>query len=169
MVAARAGIAAGTVYLHFPDKDALLQAVLAQAVAQLELDLAEAAATRATRSAEQEVRQRLSGVVRFAAGHGDLAAVLFHPGHLATAAGADTVELLVASQAASLTLARSRGHLRADVDLDLAARALVGSLVQVMAWWVARRQAGLATLPEADLAAGLAELRLYGTAVRPRE
>jgi AcrR family transcriptional regulator len=169
MVARRAGVASGTVHLHFADREALLQAVLDQALAQLKLALAEAAGGKPQRTAAADVRQRTEGLIAFAVGEPELAAVLFQPVHLATPAGHDALEFLVASQAAALTEGQQRGWVRPEVVPDLAGRALVGSLVQVLGWWVRRRRAGVPAPDEAAIVATLAELRLYGTALRPRE
>ncbi|MBK8165699.1 MAG: TetR/AcrR family transcriptional regulator [bacterium] len=169
MVARQAGVAAGTVYLHFPDREALLREVLADALSQLKLALAEVASERAERSAAADVRRRTEGLVAFAANHAELAAVLFHPTHLVTPAGREALEFLVASQAAALTEGQARHWVRPDLEPLLAGRALVGSLLQVLGWWVDRRRSGQIAPDPVDVAAQLANLRLYGTAVRPRE
>ncbi len=169
MVARRAGVASGTVHLHFADREALLQAVLDQALGQLKLALAEAAGRKPQRTAAADVRQRTVGLVAFAVDQPDLAAVLFQPVHLATPAGHDALEFLVASQAAALSEGQQRGWVRPDVVPDLAGRALVGSLVQVLGWWARRRRAGAPAPDEGAIVATLADLRLYGTALRPRE
>lgn len=168
-VARQAGVATGTIYVHFPTKEALLQEVLAEALGQLKLALAEAVSGRPARSLESDVRQRTDGLLAFATAQPDLAAVLFHPSHLSTPAGRDTLEFLVDSQAAALAEARRKGWVRADLDPDLAGRALVGGLVAVLGWWLERRAQGLPAPGAAEVAATLASLRLYGSAARPRE
>lgn len=169
MVAAQAGVASGTVHLHFADREALLQAVLDRALGQLKLALAEAAGGASPRSAAADVRQRTDGLVAFAARHADLAAVLFQPSHLATGAGSEALAFLVASQAAALADGQRKGWVRKEIVPDLAGRALVGSLVQVLGWWVRQRRVQDPAPDEAAVAATLADLRLYGTAPRPRE
>ncbi|MBM4130571.1 TetR/AcrR family transcriptional regulator [bacterium] len=169
MVARQAAVATGTIYLHFPDRDALLREVLQQALARLKTALAEAAGSRPVRAPAGDVRQRTEGLVAFAAAHGDLAAVLFHPAHLATPAGAEALEFLVDSQAAALAEGQARGWVRPDLEPALAGRALVGGLVQVLGWWVQRRR-GPGGAPDAEaVIRTLADLRLYGTAPRVRE
>lgn len=168
-VARLAGVAAGTIYIHFPDKEALLREVLAEALGQLKLSLAEAASGRPARTHEDDVRQRTNGLVSFAEARPELASVLFHPAHLATASGRDTLEFLVESQAAALVEARDRGWVRADLDPALAGRALVGGLVNVLGWWLERRARGLPAPAAAAVVGTLASLRLYGSAERPRE
>ena len=154
MVAREAGIAAGTVYLHFADKDTLLQAG--------------AASTRTARTAAQDVRQRTEGLVRFADEHRDLASVLFDPANLGTPAGADTLAFLVASQAAGLAEDRGRGWVRSEVDEEIAARALVGSLMLVLHWWIGQGGSNGQPAAAGRLIDQLAGLRLHGTGTPAR-
>ncbi|MBK7671994.1 MAG: TetR/AcrR family transcriptional regulator [bacterium] len=168
MVAREAGIAAGTVYLHFADKDTLLQAVLAEALGELKSCLAGAASTRTARTAAQDVRQRTEGLVRFADEHRDLAAVLFDPANLGTPAGADTLAFLVASQAAGLAEDRGRGWVRREVDEEIAARALVGSLMLVLHWWIGQGGSNGQPAAASRLIDQLAGLRLHGTGTPAR-
>lgn len=168
-VATLAAVAPGTVYLHFPDREALVQEVLTVALGRLKLALAEAASGRSARSLEADVQQRVEGLVAFAGSQPHLAAVLFDRALQATAAGLDTLEFLVASQAAALAAARDKGWVRADLDPDLAGRALVGATLQLLGWWVGQRAAGAPAPDAAQVAATITSLRLYGTAARPRE
>jgi len=166
MIARGAGVAAGTVFLHFPDKEALLREVLQVALGELKHSLAKVAAGGTARTPEADVRRRTEGLVTFADENPDLAAVLFDPGHLATAAGAEVLDFLVASQAASLADGQKKGWLRADLDVGLAARALVGSLILVLGWWVKKGPDEGPRPARPEVATQLAGLRLYGTGVR---
>jgi AcrR family transcriptional regulator len=166
MTAREAGVAAGTVYLHFPDKEALLREVMQEALGELKHSLAKVTATGSARTRDDDVRRRTEGLVHFADENRHLAAVLFDPGHLATSAGGEVLDYLVASQIGGLTDGQKKGWLRADLDVELAARALVGSLILVLGWWV-KRGAGEGPPPgRHEVAAQLAGLRLYGTGVR---
>jgi AcrR family transcriptional regulator len=166
MAAREAGVAAGTVYLHFPDKEALLREVMRVALGELKHSLAKVAAGGTARTVDDDVLRRTEGLVHFADEHRDLAAVLFDPGNLATHAGSEVLDFLIASQAGGLEAGRKKGWLRADLDTEVAARALVGSLILVLDWWV-QRGAGEGPPPgRHELASQLAGLRLYGTSAR---
>jgi AcrR family transcriptional regulator len=166
MAAREAGVAAGTVYLHFPDKEALLREVMQVALGELKHSLAKVTATGTARTRDDDVRRRTEGLVHFADENRNLAAVLFDQGHLATNAGAEVLDFLVASQIGGLTDGQKKGWLRTDLDVELAARALVGSLILVLGWWV-KRGAGEGPPPgRHEVATQLAELRLYGTGAR---
>lgn len=166
MIAREAGVAAGTAYLHFPDKEALLREVLQAALSELKHSLTKVTAAGTARNVDDDVRRRTEGLVHFADENRNLAAVLFDPGHLGTSAGAEVLDFLIASQAGGLTEGREKGWLRADLDVELAARALVGSVILVLRWWV-KRGAGQGPPPgRHEVAAQLAALRLYGTGAR---
>lgn len=74
-VARQVGIAATSVYLHFPDVDHLLAAVVARAFDQL--TAATARAARATDDAAEELRSRCRAYCRFALDHPRLYQVMF--------------------------------------------------------------------------------------------
>lgn len=162
MIADRAGVATGTVYLHFPDKAALLEAVLTEALSALKRCLEVAASGQTARSAAQDIRQRTEGLVAFGAEHPRLAAVLFDPASLGTPVGREILAFLTASQAAGLAEGQKRGWYRRDLSVELAAPVLVGGLVLAMDSWL---RGGGRTGARADataLAAALADLRLRG-------
>jgi AcrR family transcriptional regulator len=162
MIAREAGVAAGTVYLHFADKAGLLEAVLTEALGELKRSLAEAASRDSARTAQQDVRQRTDGVVAFAQSRRELATILFDPGHLGTPVGREILAFLATSQAAGLADGQKKGWYRADLPPALTAPALVGSLVLGMDAWLraGTAEAGKAS-PEA-VSELLAGLRLRG-------
>lgn len=165
MIAERAGVAVGTVYLHFPDKTALLEAVLTEALAALKRCLATAASGHTARTAAQDVRQRTEGLVAFGVEHPRLAAVLFDPASLGTPVGRDILAFLTASQAAGLEAGQQRGWYRRELPVALAAPVLVGGLVLAMDSWL-RGGGRNGARPDAPaLAAALADLRLRGIGV----
>ena len=161
-IADHAGVAVGTVYLHFPDKAALLEALLAEALVALKESLAEAASAQTARTAAQDVRQRTEGLVAFASDHPRLAAVLFDPANLGSPTGRDTLAFLTASQAAGLEAGQRRGWYRKDLPVDLAAAVLVGGLVLAMDGWLRDGGADGDREDGPTLARALADLRLRG-------
>ena len=92
----------------------------------------------------------------------DLARVLFDGGNLSTTPGREALDFLTLSQERGLTEGVARGYYRGDLNSALAARAMVGSLVQLLGWW--------AQTPEAatreEVIEALTVLRLEGLGAR---
>ena len=122
-IAKEAGVGIGTLYRHFPNRDALMEAVYRHNLDQLIADADELAATKPPVEALEEFMQRFVGYVATKKG---LAA------HLKTVVTADsdlftssqermnaTVDRLVANAVAS-------GGIRGDVDAADVLRALAG-------------------------------------------
>lgn len=155
-LAAEAGVAVGTVYLHFRDKDALLEEVLKVALRHLKLELSQAATK--PKDSGTLVRQKMEGLVNFTENNPELAAILFDAGNLATSAGRDALEFLTKSQENGLLAGISAGYYRGDLHAGLTARALVGILVQVLGWWARNPE----TARNEVVVDVLTELRLHG-------
>jgi AcrR family transcriptional regulator len=160
-VAREAGVAVGTVYLHFKDKDALLKAVLDEALSRLRYELARLPDDTEATGPEQ-VRTRMGALVAFVERSPHHAAVLFDHASLATAPGGEIIDFLVQSQQKGLVEGIAGGYYRGDLHAGLTARAMVGVLVGVLGWWAkhpdeATRQ---------DVEKVLVEMRLEGLGAR---
>ncbi len=155
-LARSAGVAVGTVYLHFQDSQALLHEVLKMAMTRLSQELGKYADPELR--GEDLVVAKMEGLVSFTQHFPDLAAILFNPGHLASGAGQEILEHLTRSQEKGLLTGISQGTYRGDLNTTLAARALVGILVHTLGWW--------ATNPDAagrdEVLRVLVEVRLNG-------
>jgi len=156
-IARQAGVAVGTVYLHFKDKDTLLKEVLKLALGRLKQEL-----LKFPPSSPTPVRDKMVALVSFTEHFPDLARVLFHGGNLATTPGREALDFLTVSQERGLTDGVSKGYYRGDLNSALAARAMVGSMVQVLGWWA--HQPEVATREEVIEA--LTVLRLEGLGFR---
>jgi len=156
-----AGVAVGTIYLHFKDKDAILQAVLETALVRLKQELAKFPTDQT--SGYDLVQAKMSGLADFTGRFPDLAAVLFDAGNLASSPGQIALEFLTRSQENGLMTGIVAGHYRGDLHSGLAARALVGILVQILGWWGKNPQA----VSRTEVVEVLTELRLNG--LKPRD
>ncbi len=161
MTARLAGVAAGTVYLHFQDKDTLIGEVLKLALGELRRSLDPGGQAPAATVAA-DVRQKMDGLAGFVAEQPDLAAMLFDPAVLHSPAGADALEFLLQSQLRGVTAGQERGWYRRDLPAARAARGLVGQLFAVLGAWA--RRPGSATRD--DVVATLCQMRLGGLAGR---
>jgi len=151
-IASAAGVAAGTFYLHFRDKEALFRELVFEAVAVLEQRLETHVRPLRERPADA-ARVRAEVMLGFAEDHGELVALLF--GRAAEAAGvaADALDRLAAHLEANLCAPDTA---KSTLHPTVAAQAIVGMWTRVVTWWAespgrAPRDAVLQTLVDLQL------------------
>jgi AcrR family transcriptional regulator len=133
-IARIAGVAAGTFYLHFRDKQALFREIVFEALATLEERLQRA--TEGAADPQEAVRQRSAELLGFAEEKRDLVRILFGRNGEAAALGADVLDHLTGWLETDL---RARGVATSaaeGLDPAVAAQALVGMWARVLTWWV---------------------------------
>jgi AcrR family transcriptional regulator len=123
-VARRAGVGIGTLYRHFPTREALFEAVYRREVEQL-TDLAEQ--LRAENVAPTEALRRwLRANVEFVATKKGMSAALALAAHKTSELSAYSFDRLTQAVGALLDRAVAAGEIRADLGADDLLRALVG-------------------------------------------
>jgi AcrR family transcriptional regulator len=155
-IAAGAGVAAGTFYLHFKDKHALFREIVLEAAARLRarLDAADAAAA----SPADAVHRRSREVIAFAEENRELIRIVFGGEGGVGAVEREVLAWLAAEGEALLRARALAGAVRSDVDPAVAAQAVVGMLARVVAWW--SEEPGRA--PRDVVIRTLAEIQLTG-------
>ncbi len=144
-IAAAADVGVGTFYLHFETKEALFDAVVADAVTGLK------AAVEAARDAETDpvTRLRAANVAfcRFVQENRQVFRIVF--GH--AAAYNDVIHAAQAEFAADIEANVREGIAAgafAPLDPDLAAQAIVGMATQLLTWWSAQESLPMEVLQE---------------------
>lgn len=155
-IAAEAGFAAGTFYLHFKHKGELFQELADQAASELEARLL-TAATEGT-DPRRIVEAQSEALVGFAHDHRELFRIVFTPGSEGAEAGARVLERLARGVSARRRAAVARGQARECLDSDVLAQAIVGMWVRVLTWWV--DDPGRAT--RAEIVRTLSHFQLHG-------
>jgi AcrR family transcriptional regulator len=150
-----AGVAVGTLYLHFDDKEVLLRELLFRGMTELRARLRQAYETPHASVAEA-VRDQMETMVRLAEEHPALCRILFSTEVAATAIGAEVLNLLAGMQEDGLREGMAEGYFRNDVDPAVAAQTLVGMQMHVLSWWtrdpsVAPREVVIDTLTKVRL------------------
>jgi TetR/AcrR family fatty acid metabolism transcriptional regulator len=133
-ISREAGVAVGTLYVHFTDKEELLREILFQGFAEIHAVVRRIADTKYATVRESE-RAHAEALVGYAAEHPALFQVLFSTEVSTTAAGAELLEFLTVHQEDRLREGMAEGYFRADLDPTVAARAVIGMLIQVLHWW----------------------------------
>ena len=122
-VARRAGVGIGTLYRHFPTREALFEAVYRREVEQL-ADLAEQLKSEA--SPAEALRRWLRSNVEFVATKKGMSAALALAANSSSELSAYSFERLTKAVGALLDRAVAAGEIRADISPEDLLRALVG-------------------------------------------
>lgn len=133
-IAAAAGVAVGTLYLHFKDKQGLLRAILfegVEALLQEVRDLAQAPPD----GPWEATRRHTEIMVRFAEEHPGLCRVMFDPESVRCGVSREINQYLVTMQEMRLREGPDRTLVTPGLEISIAAHALVGMFFQVLDWW----------------------------------
>ena len=133
-ISREAGVAVGTLYVHFSDKEELLREILFQGFEEIHAVVRRIADTKYATVRESE-RAHAEALVGYAAEHPALFQILFSTEVTTTAAGAELLEFVTAHQEERLREGMAEGYFRADLDPAVAANAVLGMLIQVLHWW----------------------------------
>jgi AcrR family transcriptional regulator len=153
-IARRAGVAAGTFYLHFRDKETLFQEFVYEAIealqAQLEITMESAV------DAPAGIRAQAEALTAFAEANRDIVLIVFGPDSAIAGLESDVLDFMSAHATEVLKHRADAGALRSDVDPAVTAQALVGMSARVVAWWIedptrATREAVIDTLTNIQL------------------
>jgi len=132
-IAARAGYAAGTFYLHFKDKLSLFRELAEEAASELERRLERAADRESAPPAV--MRAQAEALAGFAQEHRDLLRIVFHPGSEAADVGAGILERLALGVSTRRREALDSGLACDCLHPEVLAQAVVGLWAHVLAWW----------------------------------
>jgi len=137
-IARAAGVAAGTFYLHFPDKQALFREIVYEAVRQLRerMETAFETALESGQDIEIAVRAHAQALVEFAEANADLVRIVFGRDHGDVEVEADVLDYLAQVGADVLRRRIARGSIRTFLEPAVASQALTGMFVRVIAWWI---------------------------------
>jgi AcrR family transcriptional regulator len=151
-IANAAGVAAGTFYLHFRDKEELFRELVFDAVAEL-LARLERSVGPLREQPEAAALARAETLLGFAEEHAELVRLAFGRGAESTGVGADALDQLVAHLERNLA---ALGKGAPGLHPGVTAQALVGMWARVATWWAespgrAPRAAVLETLVDLQL------------------
>jgi len=133
-IAAEAGYAAGTFYLHFKDKLELFRELAEEAAAQLEERLQ--AVARGRTNPSEIMQAQAIALVGFAEDQRELLRIVFHPGGEAGDVGSRILQRMAAGIRTRRREAEGLGLVGGDCfDEDVLAQAIVGLWAHVLAWW----------------------------------
>jgi len=155
-IARDAGVAAGTFYLHFRDKQQLFREIVAETVTALRARLE--AATVDISEPERRVRAHAEAMVSFAAENRAVIRMLFSGDADAAAVESDVLGDLAGSIAEARRKRRDQGD-ASSLDPAILAQALVGMWARVLAWWTEDPTRA----PREEIIETLSRIQLTGT------
>lgn len=156
-IAKAAGVAVGTLYLHFGDKAGLLREILLEGSEILQRPL-RALRDQPAEDIEATIRAHTELLVSFAEKNPLYCRVLFDPESVRTRLHQEILQLLVDAHVGRLQSAKDMGWIPTDLNLTVAAQAVVGMMSQVLYWWTEHPEAATRD----QVVATLTRLRAYG-------
>ncbi len=134
-IARAAGVATGTFYLHFADKQELFREIAHTVLDDLRRrqDLASASLEAGSRAF---LRARFVELLAFAEDHRDLIRVVFGRGAESSSIGEEVMDAIVPGMERVFELRREANQLAPLVHPAVAAQAVAAMLTRVLAWWV---------------------------------
>lgn len=133
-VAKAASVAAGTYYVHFEDKDALVREILVLGITEIRQTLELVGSVRGP-TFRDTVISHINAFANFAEQKQSLARALFHPESARSTLGSDVTRFLTMATENLLRESRAVNQNGNNVDPVVASQALVGMLLHVLYWW----------------------------------
>jgi AcrR family transcriptional regulator len=160
-IARGAGVAAGTFYLHFSDKESLFREIVYFTIERMRSDLQEA--MDSAPDGEAAVRAHAEAMIAFAEANSDLVRIVFGRDHGAAEVESDVLDYLADAGAEMLSKRIAEGTFRATLDPKVAAQALTGMFARTVVWWIEDPT----RVPRETLIETLIGMQLRGTYPRP--
>jgi AcrR family transcriptional regulator len=139
-IAHAAGVAVGTLYLHFGDKAGLLREILLEG-SEILLRPLRALREQPAESIEATIRAHTELLVTFTEKNPLYCRVLFDPESVRTRLHQEILQLLVDAHVLRLQSAKEMGWIPPGLNLTVAAQAIVGMVSQVLYWWTEHPEA----------------------------
>jgi AcrR family transcriptional regulator len=133
-IARGAGVASGTFYLHFRDKESLFREIIYAAIERLRSRL-DQAQLEASDSADA-VRAHAESLVSFAEENADLVRIVFGRNHEDPELESEILDELAGTGAELIRARMEAGVANPKLDPQLTAQALTGMFTRVIFWWL---------------------------------
>lgn len=134
-IAERAGLATGTFYLHFRDKETLFREIVFAALREL-FARQDRAAGGEVPGSEGELRARTVELLAFAEDNRDLIRVVFGRGGESATLGEEVLDAILPGIEERLRRRAAEGRTPPGLHAAAAAQAHAAMLTRVLAWWV---------------------------------
>ena len=133
-IARRAGVAAGTFYLHFKDKTELFREIAIETMAGLRRLLD--SVNQSDVSLRDGVGARVTALVGFAEENREVMLIIFGNDTEAAQIESELLDKFAADIARGRSLKVESGEMPVEIDPAVMSQALVGMLARVIRWWL---------------------------------
>ncbi len=154
-IAKAAGVAAGTFYIHFKDKEDIFAEVMKVGSATM---LEGLRTTLGIHDGDARDRAAMEGVVVFAEANGALFRLLMSRAGSEDPLQRGVIDAIAAQRAEELRKRQSEGKLRPDFQPEMAARCEVGVIFHLLDWWLS----DTSKAPRETIITTLMSFRRYG-------
>ncbi len=136
-IADKAGVAVGTIYLHFGDKEGLLRAILVTVADVIYTRVQEVYEQHPSASPETLARMHIEQIIQYVEENPKLAPFVLDYALSRYPVGAQIIDIMVSQVEENLRRGQAIGVYRTDINLLLAARAEGHMNLGLISWWVA--------------------------------
>jgi len=163
-IAQKAGVAVGTIYLHFGDKDGLLSAILVDLADDIYTRVKEVYLKHPSASPEVLARMHIEQLIQYTEENQKIApfvldiALSHHP------VGVKIIDFMVSQIEENIRQGQAAGIYRTDILPSLAARAEAHMNLGLISWWIEHQD----LITRDDIVDTLVKFRLSGLYTLPR-
>jgi len=157
-IAQKAGVAVGTIYLHFGDKDGLLSAILVNLADDIYTRVREVYEKHPSAPPEDLARMHIEQIIQYTEENQKIAPFVLSYALSRHPVGAKMIDFMVSQIEENIRQGQAAGTYRNDILPPLAARAEAHMNLGLIAWWIEHQE----TISRADVVDTLVKFRLSG-------
>jgi AcrR family transcriptional regulator len=157
-IAQKAGVAVGTIYLHFGDKDGLLSSILVDLADNIYIRVKEVYEKHPSARPEDLARMHIEQLIQYAEENQKMAPFVLDYALSRHPAGAKIIDFMVSQIEENIRQGQAAGVYRADIIPLLAARAEAHMNLGLISWWIEHHD----IIAREDVVDTLVKFRLSG-------
>lgn len=135
-IAQKAGVAVGTIYLHFGDKEGLLSAILMGLADAIYIRVKEVYESHPAAPPEDLARMHIEQIIQYVEENQTLAPFVLGYALSRHPVGAKIIDFMVSQIEENIRQGQAAGIYRTDINPHLAARAEAHMNLGLISWWV---------------------------------
>jgi AcrR family transcriptional regulator len=163
-IAQKAGVAVGTIYLHFGDKDGLLNAILVNLADSIYIRVKEVYEKHPSAPPEDLARMHIEQIIQYTEENQKFAPFVLDYALSRHPVGVKIIDFMVSQIEENIRQGQAAGIYRTDILPSLAARAEAHMNLGLISWWIEHQD----NTARDDIVDTLVKFRLSGLYASPR-